>query len=62
MSKKLPLSAAWNKRKKLYSEGNKLHAEGDIIWLNSVIEWYGNIQLEWISTQKCKLENGDTYE
>ena len=60
-NKKLPLQKEWNQRKKLRAEGNKLRAEGDLIFLNAVIEKYGNISLKW-EGETCTLENGDVYE
>ena len=77
----MKLMAQWNKRislyaegdklwaegNKLYAEGSKLRAEGDKLWAEAILEFYGNITLEWIWNSKtlqndCKLENGDLYE
>jgi len=57
---KLTLSVQWNKRLKLWAEGNKL-------WSEAIIEAFGNITLEWkYNSEKddyeCHLENGEVYK
>ncbi len=42
---------------KLYSESRKLYAESYVVFLNTVIAKYGNIELEW-TNDGCKLANG----
>ncbi len=52
---------------KLGDEGDKLRAEGDLIWVETILNHYGNIKLEWktwnmeIQSSACYLENGDIY-
>ena len=55
----MELTEAWNKRK-------ELRAEGDKLWVEAIIAKYGNITLQWdystLSYGKCTLENGEVYE
>ena len=51
---------------KLYAEGSKLYAEGSKLWAETIIEFCGNIKLEWkrIDDKKsnsCTLETGDVF-
>ena len=51
---------------KLQAEGNKLRAEGDRLWAETILEFCGNIKLEWIyysdkNAYSCKLENGEVF-
>jgi hypothetical protein len=45
---------------KLWAEGEILEADGKLVWLNAVIEVYGNIEAVW-SGGKCTLGNGEVY-
>ena len=47
----------WAEGAKLRAEGAKLWAEGDKLWAEGVIQFCGNITIEWTSTG-CKLGNG----
>lgn len=54
----------WAEGDKLRAEGNKLRAEGDKLWAEGIIEFYGNIKIEWKSksgVNGCELENGEFY-
>mgnify|MGYP001619475647 CR=1 FL=1 len=51
---------------KLWAKGDKLHAEGDKLWAETILEFCGNIKLEWIYIKNkddysCKLENGEIF-
>ena len=51
---------------KLWAEGSKLRAEGDKLWAETIIEFCGNIKLEWKWNEKkqdssCILENGEVF-
>ena len=49
---------------KLHAEGDKLRAEAKLLWINAVLEKYGNITMEWIYQDggyDCHLGNGDVY-
>ena len=53
---------------KLRAEGSKLRAEGDKLWAETIIEFCGNIKMEWknynIKKQdyECHLENGEIFK
>ena len=53
---------------KLWAEGSKLRAEGDKLWAETIIEFCGNIKMEWknydIKKQdyECHLENGEIFK
>ena len=56
----------WAEGDKLRAEGDKLRAEGDKLWAETILEFCGNIKLEWIFIEKkidysCKLENGEVF-
>lgn len=55
------LSFAWGVRIRLHAEGDKLWAEGDKLWAEAILEFVGNIKLEW-RDGKCILETGDIFE
>jgi len=65
---KVDLKVVWKERLKLYAEGNKLCAEGDILWLDAVIAVHGNIKLEWenwdetTKSYECHLETGEVFK
>jgi hypothetical protein len=42
-------------------KGNQFCAQGDLIFINSVIKEYGDISIKWKSDY-CYLENGEVYE
>ena len=52
---------------KLCAEGNKLCAEGDKLWAETILEFCGNIKLEWKNynsikqSYECHLETGDVF-
>ena len=53
---------------KLWAEGSKLQAEGDKLWAETIIEFCGNIKLEWKNWNnekedyECWLENGEVFK
>ena len=47
---------------KLYAEGNKLRAEGNKLWAETILEFCGNIRLEWKSDAECHLEDGTVFK
>ena len=57
----------WRIRIKLRAEGNKLCAEGDKLWAETILEFCGNIKLEWKNynsikqSYECHLETGDVF-
>ena len=52
---------------KLCAEGDKLCAEGDKLWAETILEFCGNIKLEWKNynsikqSYECHLETGDVF-
>ena len=51
---------------KLWAEGDKLRAEGNKLWAETILEFCGNIKIEWIwdknkNDYSCKLENGEVF-
>lgn len=49
---------------KLWADGYRLLAEGNKLWADGIIEFYGNIKIEWkikSGVSGCELENGDFY-
>ena len=51
---------------KLYAKGDKLYAKGDKLWAETIIEFCGNIKLEWKfindkQSDSCTLETGDVF-
>ena len=45
------LKVAWFERAKLYAEGSKLRAEGDLLFANAVIAAYGPKEpIDWTDT------------
>ena len=51
---------------KLWAEANKLWAEANKLWAETILEFCGNIKLEWIwisdkNDYSCKLENGEVF-
>ena len=52
---------------KLWAEGDKLRAEGGKLWAEAVIEFVGNVKLEWKYVESkdaysCTLEDGTVFE
>ena len=52
---------------KLRDEGDKLRDEGDKLWAEAVLEFCGNITMQWVQRDgkdgcACLLENGETFE
>ena len=70
----LSLQKEWEERKRLLAEGDKIVAEGDKLrakgaklWVEAILEKFGNIEIkwEWIPEKadgRCALENGEVYE
>ena len=68
------LNFNWNVRLKLCAEGsrlcaegNKLYAEGSKLWAETILEFCGNIKLEWKNWKdnkgyECHLETGDVFK
>ena len=54
--KTVSLQFVWTLRSSLRAEGDKLWAEGDKLWAEGVIEAYGNVVIEWHSTESCTVE------
>lgn len=57
----------WGLRLKLRAEGDKLRAEGDKLWAETIIEFCGNIKIEWTWIEEkndysCKLEDGTVFK
>ena len=46
----------WAEGSTLWAEGSKLKAEGDKLWAEGVIEAYGNVPIEWHSSESCTVE------
>jgi len=51
----------------LHAEGNKLYAEGSKLWAETILEFCGNIKLEWKNWKdnkgyECHLETGDVFK
>ena len=47
----------------LLAESDRMKAEADIAFMQSVINTYGNVAIEWNENfSKCMLENGEIYE
>ena len=52
---------------KLCAEGDKLRAEGDKLWAEAILEFYGNIKMEWKDycfkkkDSECHLETGEVF-
>jgi hypothetical protein len=50
---------------KLLTEGDKLRVEGETLWIDAILEAYGNITVEWKFNGEdydCILENGERYK
>ena len=53
---------------KLRAEGDKLRAEGNKLWAETILEFCGNIKLEWKNYNdekkdyECHLENGEVFK
>jgi hypothetical protein len=53
---------------KLRAEGDKLYAEGDKLWAETILEFCGNIKMEWKNWNEekqnydCELEDGTLFK
>jgi hypothetical protein len=53
---------------KLWAEGDKLWAEGDKLWAETILEFCGNIKMEWKNWNEekqnydCELEDGTLFK
>jgi hypothetical protein len=56
------LTDAWNKRKKLNAEGDKLYAEGAIAFIDAVLAIHGNVYIRWADDSRTCTVEGVTYE
>ena len=45
----------------LRAEADTLRAKGDTLWAEAVIEAYGNVTIQWITSEKCIVNGTDTY-
>ena len=58
----------WGLRVQLRAEGDKLRAEGNKLWAETILEFCGNIKLEWKNYNdekkdyECHLENGEVFK
>ena len=52
---------------KIWAEGDNLRAEADKIWTEAILEYYGNIKMEWKNycfekdDYECHLETGEVF-
>jgi hypothetical protein len=52
----------WAEGAKLRAEGDKLWAEGNKLWAESIIEFCGNVKMEWKSDGSCAVEGVGLFE
>ena len=53
-SVKKSLLSVWKSRLSLYDEGSRLWAEGSKLWAEAILEFVGNVAIEW-TADGCKV-------